>query len=250
MLAIGKQGCFPHAGVADYSVQIQHGGEPRWLGTANKKDAAARSQTVSGRARQRLEVVMRQRRRDPATKKVNVTIGECIEAVAAKISFSEDVEELRAGAAQNHGRHYRRDKARTARFRQTAHAHPRRSKRGELNSSARRQPTHSKRRAPVSQLAACSCGRVHSSAPRLWHGFATSWKSLNRYLSTVSKLRACLCHATEARSISWRCSKARGRSWPRLSLKDTRSSCLASWRAFAGTKLTCCHGLRFAGTKA
>ena len=74
-----------------YSVQIQHGGERRWLGlgTANKKDAAALALKLYLDVRTRgWEVVMRQRRGDQADKKVNVTIGEYIEAVAARSLFS------------------------------------------------------------------------------------------------------------------------------------------------------------------
>jgi hypothetical protein len=50
-----------------YPVQIQHGGEPRWLGlgTANKKDAAALALKLYLDVRANgWEVVMRQRRRD------------------------------------------------------------------------------------------------------------------------------------------------------------------------------------------
>jgi hypothetical protein len=74
-----------------YSVQIQHGGERRWLGlgTANKKDAAALALKLYLDVRSKgWEVVMRQRRGDPADKKVNVTIGEYIEAVAGRSLFS------------------------------------------------------------------------------------------------------------------------------------------------------------------
>ena len=110
-----------------YSVQIQHGGERRWLGlgTANKKDAAALALKLYLDVRAKgWEVVMRRRRGDPADKKVNVTIGEYIEAVAAKESlFAKDVAELRAGAAQDRRRHCRRDKAREARCHQAAHTH-------------------------------------------------------------------------------------------------------------------------------
>ena len=74
-----------------YSVQIQHGGERRWLGlgTANKKDAAALALKLYLDVRSNgWEVVMRQRRGDPAVKKVNVTVGEYIEAVAGRSLFS------------------------------------------------------------------------------------------------------------------------------------------------------------------
>jgi hypothetical protein len=74
-----------------YSVQIQHAGERRWLGlaTANKKDAAALALKLYLEMRVNgWGVVMSRRRGDPAVKKVNVTIGEYIEAVAAKSLFS------------------------------------------------------------------------------------------------------------------------------------------------------------------
>jgi hypothetical protein len=59
------------------------------LGTSNKKNAAALALKLYLDVRANgWEVVMRQRRGDPATKKVNVTIGEYIEAVAAKSLFS------------------------------------------------------------------------------------------------------------------------------------------------------------------
>jgi hypothetical protein len=73
-----------------YSVQVQHAGERRWLGlgTANKKDAAALALKLYHDVRANgWEVVMSRRRGDPAVKKVNVTIGEYIEAVATKSLF-------------------------------------------------------------------------------------------------------------------------------------------------------------------
>ena len=74
-----------------YSVQIQHGGERRWLGlgTANKKDAAALALKLYLDVRANgWEVVMSRRRGDPAVKKINVTVAEYIEAVAARSLFS------------------------------------------------------------------------------------------------------------------------------------------------------------------
>ena len=74
-----------------YSVQMQHGGERRWLGlgTANKKDAAALALKLYLDVRANgWEVVMSRRRGDPAVKKINVTVGEYIEAVAARSLFS------------------------------------------------------------------------------------------------------------------------------------------------------------------
>jgi hypothetical protein len=72
-------------------VQIQHGGERRWLGlgTANKKDAAALTLKLYLDVRVNgWEVVMNRRRGDPAVKKINVTVGEYIQAVAARSLFS------------------------------------------------------------------------------------------------------------------------------------------------------------------
>jgi hypothetical protein len=74
-----------------YSLQIQHGGERRWLGlgTANKKDAAALALKLYLDVRANgWEVVMSRRRGDPAVKKINVTVGEYIETVAARSLFS------------------------------------------------------------------------------------------------------------------------------------------------------------------
>ena len=70
-----------------YSVQIQHAGERHWLGlgTANKEDAAARAQKLYLDVRANgWDAVMSRRRGNSTEKKVNVTVGEYIEAVAAK----------------------------------------------------------------------------------------------------------------------------------------------------------------------
>ena len=70
-----------------YSVQLQHKGERHWLGlgTANKEDAATLALKLYHDVRANgWEVVMVRRRGDPVEKKVNVTIGEYLEAVAAK----------------------------------------------------------------------------------------------------------------------------------------------------------------------
>ena len=70
-----------------YSVQIQHAGERHWLGlgTANKEDAAARAQKLYLDVRANgWDAVMSRRRGNSAEKKVNVTVGEYIEAVTAK----------------------------------------------------------------------------------------------------------------------------------------------------------------------
>ena len=93
-----------------------------------------------------------------------------------------------------------------------ARSRQRRSKRGELSSSAGRNRPARERRAPESRRAASSCGRVHSSAPRPLRGFATSWRSPNHCPSAASRSRRCACHATGAPS-TWRsCSKTPERS--------------------------------------
>jgi site-specific recombinase XerD len=70
-----------------YSVQIQHARERHWLGlgTANKEEAAASALKLYLDVRANgWEAVMNRRRGNPAEKKVNVTIGEYLEAVTAK----------------------------------------------------------------------------------------------------------------------------------------------------------------------
>jgi hypothetical protein len=70
-----------------YSIQIQHAGERHWLGlrTANKEDAGAAALKLYHDVRANgWDAVMSRRRGDPVEKKVNVTIGEYIEAVSAK----------------------------------------------------------------------------------------------------------------------------------------------------------------------
>ena len=93
MSGIGRAGSLSTCRLREaIPVQIQHGGERRWLGlgTANKKDAAALTLKLFLDVRANgWEVVMRRRRGDPAVKKVNVTIGEYIEAVAGRISFRQ-----------------------------------------------------------------------------------------------------------------------------------------------------------------
>ena len=74
-----------------YSVQIQYAGERRWLGlgTGNRKDAAALALKLYHDVRANgWEVVMRRRRGDPAAKKVNVSVGEYTQAVAARSLFT------------------------------------------------------------------------------------------------------------------------------------------------------------------
>ena len=111
---------------------------------------------------------MRRRRGDPAVKKINVTVGEYIEAVAARSLFSPKTLQSYAQALRKitgdivgETKREKRDAISCARSR------PRRSKRGELSSSGRRQPIRSKRRAPVSQREASSCGHVRSSAAEM-----------------------------------------------------------------------------------
>jgi hypothetical protein len=70
-----------------YSAQIQHKGERHWLGlgTANKKEAAALALKLYLDVRANgWDAVMDRRRGNSTEKKVNVTIGEYIEAVTAK----------------------------------------------------------------------------------------------------------------------------------------------------------------------
>jgi hypothetical protein len=75
-----------------YSVQIQFKGTRHWLGlgTANKEEAAvlARNLYLEIRAHG-WDAVMARRRGEAHEKKVNVTIGEYLEAVAAH-SLAED----------------------------------------------------------------------------------------------------------------------------------------------------------------
>jgi hypothetical protein len=74
-----------------YSVQIQHAGKRRWLGlgTANKADAAAIASKLYHDVRVNgWEAVMNRRRGDSGGKKVNVTIGDYLDAVRAKSLLS------------------------------------------------------------------------------------------------------------------------------------------------------------------
>ena len=112
-----------------YSVQIQHGGECRWLGlgTAYKKDAAALTLKLYPDVRVNgWEVVMSRRRGDPAVKKINVTVGEYIEAVAARSLFSPKTLQSYAQALRKiTGDITGETKPREARCHQAAHAHAR-----------------------------------------------------------------------------------------------------------------------------
>jgi Phage integrase family len=70
-----------------YSIQLQHANERHWLGlgTANKEAAAAAALKLYHDVRANgWDAVMSRRRGNPVEKKVNVTVGEYIEAVAAK----------------------------------------------------------------------------------------------------------------------------------------------------------------------
>ena len=70
-----------------YSVQLQHANERHWLGlgTANKEDAAARALKLYLDVRATgWDAVMSRRRGNSTEKKVNVTVGEYVEAVTAK----------------------------------------------------------------------------------------------------------------------------------------------------------------------
>ena len=74
-----------------YSVQIQHAGKRQWigLGTANKEQAAIIARNLYDDLRANgWEGALVRHKGAPVEKRVNVTIGEYIEAVAAKSRFS------------------------------------------------------------------------------------------------------------------------------------------------------------------
>ena len=74
-----------------YSVQIQHDNRRSWigLGTANKEQAATAARNLYEDLRANgWEIALAKRKGAPVEKKVNVTIGEYLEAVAAKSLFS------------------------------------------------------------------------------------------------------------------------------------------------------------------
>ena len=122
----GKVG-FHTAASRTYCVQIQHANRRSRINlkTANKAQAAlSGSQTLSGVCANGWEETLRRRRGEPVGKKANVTVGEYVEAAAAK-SLAEDACQLRAGAAQDCRRHCRREKALETRCHSAAHTHAR-----------------------------------------------------------------------------------------------------------------------------
>jgi hypothetical protein len=214
-----------------YSVQIQHAGQRRWLGlgTASKKDAAALALKLYLGVRARgWEEVMRQRRGDPASKKVNVTVGEYIEAVAkSKSLLSPKTLESYAQALRKIAgdivAETKREKRDAIKLR-TLSSEKIEAWRIEFIRKKATDPLKEKS-ARVS-VGSFIYGRVHSLAPRWWRGSAISWSFPSRYPLPASRSRRYTCHATGAPSTSWRCWKAPGRNWPLSELRNTRSS---SW---------------------
>ena len=237
-----------------YSVQIQHGGERRWLGlgTANKKDAAALALKLYLDVRAKgWEVVMSRRRGDPAVKKINVTVGEYIEAVAARSLFSPKTLQSYAQALRKitgdivgETKREKRDaiKLRTLtpekieawriEFIRKKATDPLREKSARI-SAGQLPPAGAFTLQP--ETVARVRDLVELPEPVPFSGIKVETVRVPRYRSTFD---------------SWRCWKAPGRSWPRPGLRNTRFSSLVPWRACAGTKLTCCLGARFAGMKA
>jgi hypothetical protein len=92
----------------------------------NSQDAAALALKLYHDVRANgWEVVMRQRRGDPAAKKVNVTVSEYIEAVAAGSLFSPKTLESYAQALRKIAGDIAGETKREARCHQAAHAHTR-----------------------------------------------------------------------------------------------------------------------------
>jgi hypothetical protein len=88
---LGRKGRFPIAQVETYSVQIQHDNRRSWigLGTANREHAALLARNLyQNVVANGWEAALAKRKGVPAEKKVNVTVGEYLEAVSAKSLFS------------------------------------------------------------------------------------------------------------------------------------------------------------------
>ena len=152
---------------------------------------------------------MRQRRGDPADKKVNVTIGEYIEAVAGRSLFSPKTLKSYAQAlrkvAGNITGETKREKRDAIRLRALT---PEKIEAWRIEFIRRKATDPSGKKAPESRRVASSCVPVRSSVLRRLRGSVTLWSFRNRCHLAASRSRRCVCHATGAPS-TWRsCSKA------------------------------------------
>ena len=147
----GKVG-FHTSASRTYSVQIQHANRRARINlrTANKAQAALLARKLYLElCANGWEETMRRRRGEPEFKKVNVTIGEYIEAAAAKslvspktlTSYAQALRKI-AGDIAGETKRERAMPSDCARSRQ------RRSKRGGLSSSGRKQPTPEREERP------------------------------------------------------------------------------------------------------
>jgi hypothetical protein len=218
-----------------YSVQIQHGGERRWLGlgTANKKDAAALALKLYLDVRAKgWEVVMRQRRGDPADKKVNVTIGEYIEAVAGRSLFSPKTLKSYAQAlrkvAGNITGETKREKRDAIRLRALT---PEKIEAWRIE-FIRRKATDPRRE----KSARVSVGSFILRARSLFSPETVARvRDLVKFPEPMPfsgiKARRCVCHATGAPSTWQSCSKAPERSWHSGIPSNTRFFFWERWQA-------------------
>jgi hypothetical protein len=237
-----------------YSVQIQHGGERRWLGlgTANKKDAAALALKLYQDVRANgWEVVMSRRRGDPAVKKINVTVGDYIQAVAARSLFSPKTLQSYAQALRKITGDIvgetKREKRDAIKLRTLT---------PEKTEAWRIKFIRKKATDPLKEKSArISAGSFLLRARAL---FSTEMVARVRDLVELPKpmpfsgIKVETVRVPRYRSTStWQnCSKAPERRWHSSIPSSTRSSSLERWQACAATKSTCCLGPRFAGAKA
>ena len=128
-----------------YSVQIQHDNRRSWigLGTANREHAALLARNLyQNVVANGWEAALAKRKGAPAEKKINVTVGDYLEAVSAKSLFSSKTFQSYAQALRKiAGDITGVVGAKSAMPSNCAPSPQRRSKPGESSSSAGRQST-------------------------------------------------------------------------------------------------------------
>jgi hypothetical protein len=160
---------FQSAASKTYSVQIQHDGEQKWIGlrTANREQAAilALNFYLDIRANG-WEAALARRKGVPGEKKVNVTIGEYLDAVCAKSLIYPKTLQSYAQALRKIAGDIYSLPSREAGQLKLASLTPEKIKRGESSISAGGRSIRFERKAPESRQTASSSALVLSLAPK------------------------------------------------------------------------------------
>ena len=226
---------FHTAASRTYCVQIQHANRRARINlkTPNKAQAALLARKLYLElCANGWEETLRRRRGDPAVKKINVTVGEYIEAVAARSLFSPKTLQSYAQALRKITGDIvgetKREKRDASRLRTLT---------PEKIEAWRIEFIRKKATDPLKEKSArVSVGSFILRARSLFSAEMVARVRDILELRTLcplpaSKSKWYICRATGALSTSLRCSKSRERSWPRRGLSNTRFSFSARWLA-------------------